>query len=129
MYRVFSFILLLSCVHTAESAMGGVYTYPVKSINLPDSPEPQFFIEDNLDGTTEDAHGVHGIEVSDGYIICGGGKERVTKTFGLSIKDFKAKQVSALPNDAFVAKFIKEDGKYFLEWALNPGATLSLTPM
>jgi hypothetical protein len=110
--RVFSCILLLSCIHNAYSQMGGVYTYPVKSINLPASPEPGFFTQDSLDAIVEDAHAVHGIQVSDGYILCGAGKERPSK--GWLAKHPGQKP----PNDAFVVKFMNEG---FVEWTFNPG--------
>lgn len=104
--------ILLVAASLVESQMGDVYTYPVKSINLAASPKPEFFIQDSMDSVVEDAHGVHGIQVSDGYIVCGGGKQKVGA-------DWQTKHPGQkLSNDAFVSKFMNEG---YVEWTFNPG--------
>lgn len=48
------------------------YTYPVKSVNLDAAMQPDWYKGFGPASGTTDAHGVHGIETSDGgYVVCG----------------------------------------------------------
>jgi len=116
--RVFSFLLLIVCVSASihdeeteeapEVAMvGGEYTFPVKSINLPASLAPDFYATDDMSRSTDDAHAVHGIQTADGgYVMCGKGLE-AEKPFS---------------TDAFAVKF---DSKGAYVWGFNPGMPFS----
>eukprot|EP01063_Lacrimia_lanifica_P024835 TRINITY_DN3265_c0_g1_i14.p1 TRINITY_DN3265_c0_g1~~TRINITY_DN3265_c0_g1_i14.p1 ORF type:complete len:564 (+),score=190.12 TRINITY_DN3265_c0_g1_i14:51-1742(+) len=68
---------LLLCALVVQ-ALGDVYTYPVKSINLDNAPAVEFYTAN--DGASlnpvGDLHAVHGIETSDGgYVLVGKGIE------------------------------------------------------
>ena len=74
--RLLAALIVLECI---TLALADVYTFPVKSINLAASPTPEWY---NVDPASivADAHAVMGIQVSDGYVLCGKGLESETST-------------------------------------------------